>query len=116
MQTLEKRSPTSHLFWRNELEWPQSCASRWRRSGARSRVWGAVVHPRGSAPAREESYQQIARPQPGQPGLPGVSRSQERTLAAVLSGRLPELRARIAGGRFACPRGRATAGDRPVGG
>lgn len=45
VQTLEKRSPTSHLFWRNELEWPQSSASCWRRGGARSRAWGAVVHP-----------------------------------------------------------------------
>lgn len=80
---------------------------------------GSRCPSRGSAPAGEWSYQQIARPQPGQPGqpgLPGVSRSQERTLAAVLSGRLPELRARIAGGRCACPRGRATAGDGPVGG
>lgn len=77
---------------------------------------GSRCPSRGSAPAGEWSYQQIARPQPGQPGLPGASRSQERTLAAVLSGRLLELRARIAGGRCACPRGRATAGDGPVGG
>lgn len=56
---------------------------------------GAVFHPRGSAGAREWSYQQIASLQPsdGQGSAPGrVSEPEGQAVTAVLSRRLPGLR------------------------
>lgn len=93
-RTLEKRSPTSHLFWQKQQEWQRSCASLLARGGEFPGP-GAVFHPRGSAGAREWSYQQIARLQPGdgQSSAPGrVSEPEGQAVTAVLSRWLPGLR------------------------